>query len=75
MIVARPLSPAEDDLLTGNESAPLRFMLGDKPDVELKQVQAPANGWSHASLEAVVPPASVSWDAYLGQAWIGSSEV
>lgn len=77
-IVARPLNPAEPDLLVGHENQPLRVI--DDQGHCLAEVPAPAAGWSHDSLELAVADrcgqwAGLSWNAYLAEHWIGSSEV
>ncbi len=75
MIVARSMSPAEPDLLLGHEFTALRIL--DLDGVEQISYQPPLEGWSHSALECMdydsVSPDG--WDAYLGQQWIGSSEV
>ncbi|WP_299143618.1 hypothetical protein [uncultured Vibrio sp.] len=75
MIVARSLSPAEPDLIEGQALAPLRIVSLEGEDVV--QYLAPKGGWTHDALECVdyfsVSPDG--WDAYLGEQWIGSSEV
>ena len=73
MIISRPLNPREPDLLPGNETKPLRFLAPDGS--QLSEVQAPAGGWTHDGLEAAVQPDAEPWDAFLGDAWIGSSEL
>ncbi|MEZ9455893.1 hypothetical protein AB4586_19540 [Vibrio sp. 10N.222.49.E4] len=75
MIVARPLSPAEPDLMEGRTLDPLRIL--SLEGVEMVQYHAPKSGWTHDALECVdyfsVSPDG--WDAYLDEQWIGSSEV
>ncbi len=75
MIVARSLSPAEPDLMEGRTLDPLRIL--SLEGVEVVQYHAPKEGWTHDALECVdyfsVSPDG--WDAYLGEQWIGSSEV
>lgn len=74
MIVARPQSPGERDLLGGFEWAALKLV--DDDGGELARYPAPAAGWTHDALEALERdfPAAL-WDAYLDDQWIGSSEV
>ncbi|MEZ9360274.1 hypothetical protein AB4175_10365 [Vibrio cyclitrophicus] len=75
MIVARSLSPAEPDLMEGHALALLRVV--SLEGEEVVQYKAPKGGWTHDALECV-DYFSVSldgWDAYLGEQWIGSSEI
>lgn len=78
-IITRPTLPSEKDLLPGSEFKAL--VITELNDVELKRIEAPANGWTHFSLESVSfdEYAPDGWDAYLGSVssdnWIGSSEV
>lgn len=75
MIVSRSLDADEPDLLLGYEHCSLRIL--DLDGEEQVCYAAPKQGWTHESLESVdyhsVSPNG--WDAYLGQQWIGSSEV
>ncbi|MCW8336559.1 hypothetical protein [Vibrio paucivorans] len=75
MTVARSLSPAEPDLITGHTLALLRIV--SLEGEEVVQYNAPKGGWTSDVLECVdyfsVSPDG--WDAYLGEQWIGSSEV
>lgn len=75
MIVTRPIRPEEPDLLKGSEAAPLHFMSCGHKASEVKIVLPPDTGWTHEALEAVEPPHTGAWDAYLGDTWVGSSEV
>ena len=51
--------------------------LVNEQGVEVVQYHAPKGGWTHDALECVdyfsVSPDG--WDAYLGEQWIGSSEI
>lgn len=72
MIITRPISPAESDLLAGMNHKRLRFTSVD--DENIIEHPSPPTGWTHDLLEAVTPPAK-PWDAWLGHVWIGSSEI
>lgn len=75
MIVARPLSAKEPDLLLGREYDVLNIK--DLDGIPCISYSPPHQGWTHDALEGVdyysVSP--FGWDAYLGNEWIGSSEV
>jgi hypothetical protein len=75
MIVTRPKSKNEPNLLLGHEFTELTIKDGD--GVNVKTFEAPREGWTHDVLESLdiheVSP--YCWDAYLGEQWIGSSEV
>lgn len=73
MIVAKPIHPAEPDLLAGNENQDLRFM--STAGVELAKLAPPHGGWTHEALQAARHPIDDAWDAYLGAQWVGSSEL
>lgn len=76
MIIARPITLIEPDLLLGREFEALKFK--DAPDGHLLAlVPAPPGGWTHDALEQVSLPISANgtWDAYLGPEWVGSSEI
>lgn len=80
MIVVRPKSRREPDLLLGCEHNTLMFT--DLDGHIIQQHTPPGDGWSHQLLEDIagVLPEQVQrdgWDAYLGNKdnWIGSSEV
>jgi hypothetical protein len=75
MIVARPNTAKEPDLLTGHESEALRYVAMDGQ--ELATIPAPASGWTHDALERVRPaiPEGEAWDAFLGTQWVGRSEL
>jgi len=70
-LVARPVRSGERDLLHGNELQTLYFKTGGQV---LHCVPAPAGGWTHEALQSVAQPADC-WDAYLGDEWVGSSEI
>lgn len=70
-LVARPKTPMEHDLLQGNESLPLHFTHNGQV---LLSLPCPPQGWTHETLEAVSAPGAC-WDAFLGDQWIGSSEI
>ena len=72
MIIARPKN-GEPDLLSGNERCALRFVALNGR--ELVTLQPPQEGWTHDALDAVPWPMDSPWDAFLGNQWIGSSEV
>ena len=52
-------------------------LTGYNMDGELEiELNAPANGWTHAQIAAHITFNKLEcWDAYLGTTWIGSSEV
>ncbi|QPS78358.1 MULTISPECIES: hypothetical protein [Delftia] len=74
MIVARPESDAESDLLSGHEHCVFRFVTG-AGDHQLAAHQPPKAGWTHDALDAIVVPKAEPWDAFLGAQWVGSSEI
>ncbi|EJL6419995.1 TPA: hypothetical protein SLZ57_003506 [Vibrio cholerae] len=74
MIVTRPSNDQEPDLLVGFERQPL--VVKDLDGKDIHRVDAPDNGWTHDILERIdYYCISAQWDAYLGEQWIGSSEV
>lgn len=74
MIVVRPLHDTEPDLLVGYEHQAL--VIKDMDEKEIHRMDAPKDGWSHDKLETIdYDSISPEWDAYLGNQWIGSSEV
>lgn len=76
MIVTRPVTPTEPDLLVGAEHKTLHFIGILDGDV-LGKFDPPAEGWDHAALEraARVFEHRDPWNAILGDRWVGSSEV
>lgn len=75
MIVSRPNNQNEKDLLIGHEKEQLTIKSMDKKaDVV---IESDNNFWSHAALEVIDydKHCPFGWDAYLGNQWIGSSEV
>lgn len=77
MIVTRPQSQQEPDLLAGNEFAMLVFK--DSEGGIMYEYPPPATGWTHGRLEAVAAEvtqhARWAWEAWLNGRWVGSSEV
>ena len=79
-LVARPVSEREPDLLAGNENKPL--FLRNLTGSETFRID-PMPKWSHDSLDSIVSRSDLAEfvdrhfgaDAYLGDVWIGSSEV
>lgn len=75
MIISRTANETEKDLLIGFENEPLTIKcMDDKADVVIE----PANGfWTHEALELIDynKHSPFGWDAYLGDQWIGSSEI
>lgn len=74
--VARPTSAKEPDLLHGNEDKPL--IVKDLEKVEVMRFTPPDTGWTHDTIEATAIPEHVYFagcDFYLGDNWIGSTEV
>lgn len=66
--------PGEPDILTGIKLGVLeiRCLAG----TVLLKIEAPAQGWTHASLSAIQPvEAKEGADAWLSGQWIGSTEV
>lgn len=41
----------------------------------VRSIPAPAGGWTSESLLALELPFHHCWDAYLGDTWLGSSEI
>lgn len=74
MIVARPIKPFEADLLIGHEHCTLCFVTAPGGKI-LPASNPPQGGWTHDALEAVVPPTVEPWDAFLGNQWVGRSEI
>ncbi|MFT2793938.1 hypothetical protein ACMV5I_28555 [Serratia sp. T13T92] len=78
MIIARPLSSQEPDLLRGREKETLVITgLSGEP---LQTFPAPVENWTHDNLEALEMEVLQSafpegWEAHLAGEWIGSSEV
>lgn len=71
--------PSEGDdceLTDETQCMPLRLTgYNDDGEVEL-ELDAPANGWTHAQIAAhIIFNQLDCWDARLGDNWIGSSEV
>lgn len=77
MIVTRPVSPNEPDLLTGNENAALSVF--DLDHSALACFPPPVNGWSHKMLEELANDLNeyfpMGWVACFELDWIGSSEI
>lgn len=77
MIVTRPVTTKEPDLLINNEN--LELIITDLARSEIKRISPPLNGWTHALLESIVYDeiSADGWEAFLGDTncWIGSSEV
>ncbi|MFM0275589.1 hypothetical protein PQQ59_33715 [Paraburkholderia aspalathi] len=79
-LVAEAVRAGESDLLAGNERAP--FLLKDLSGAVLVKV-APQVVWTHAALFALVDSVEISEhvaqcggaDAYVGNVWIGGTEV
>ncbi|PYD36569.1 hypothetical protein [Serratia plymuthica] len=74
-IVAQPINAKEPDLLIGNENKPLKIQ--DLSGKVLNSITPDGRGWTHAQLLAINidSMAPEGWDAYLGDEWIGSSEI
>ncbi|NJI86992.1 hypothetical protein HCX89_21355 [Shewanella sp. Iso12] len=81
MIVVRKLSDKEPDILNGFEGH--KLVITGLNDNVLLIVGAPEKGWTVEKLEAMNAIANSiadssqesGWNAYLGDGWIGSSEV
>jgi hypothetical protein len=79
-LIARPTNTNEPDLLDGNERKPL--IVRDLAGTDRIEIPT-ATGWTHDALEqASTSPAVKAFianhggaDAYLGDVWIGSTEV
>lgn len=74
--VARPKSQQEPDLLIGNASK--GFIAKDMDGQIVVYMEAPEGGWTHDLLERLEVPSVIyqnGCDFFLGDAWIGSSEV
>ena len=74
-IITRPTSSNEIDLLLGHEFETLTIM--DLDGNSVLKVKAPFQGFEHRHLETFDYDyhAAYGWNAYLGEVWIGSSEV
>jgi len=70
-LVARANRTNECDLLQGYELQTLHFKSEGRI---LQSIPAPSQGWSHELIEGLSAP-GVCWDAYLGNQWIGGSEI
>ncbi|MFA1240858.1 hypothetical protein ACCC84_21355 [Serratia odorifera] len=75
MIVTRPTSSKEPDLLCGYETA--KLVVKDLSGANATEYATPEQGWTHASLEALDLCVAFpdGWDAFLGGEWVGSSEI
>jgi hypothetical protein len=75
MIVAKPITSKEPDLLAGNEHKTVTIK--DLSGTELASIKPVSTGWTHDKLLAIDidSMAPYGWDVYLGSEWIGSSEV
>ena len=75
MIISRPINYSEIDLLIGNEHQCL--IIKDLDGYITKEINAPKSGYTHELLEVIdyFIYSPNGWDAYLGNIWIGSSEV
>lgn len=78
MIVTRSLTANEPDLLIGNEA--VKLFIKDLSGDALAEYSAPVDGWTHDKLEALVRDTFFAaypdgWDAFLGECWVGSSEI
>ena len=74
--VARPKSQHEPDLLIGNASK--GFVAKDMDGQIVVYMEAPECGWTHDLLESLEVPSVIyqnGCDFFLGDNWIGSSEV
>lgn len=73
-IIVRP-QRNEPDILSGQEHLPLTIL--DLTDNVVVVIPAPSNGWNIEMLESVDcdEAAPFGWNAYLGDRWIGSSEL
>lgn len=75
MIITRTTNETENNLLIGFEKEQLRIVcMDDKEDILI----APLNGfWTHDALAEIDydDHSPFGWDAYLGEQWIGSSEI
>lgn len=76
MIVARPLTQLEPDLLVGLEHKQLVFV-GIFDGTLLARFDPPPDGWDYESLERVGHnfESRDPWNAILGGRWVGSSEI
>lgn len=76
MIVARPLTQQEPDLLVGFEHKQL-VLVGTFDGALLARFDPPPGGWDHDSLERVTEEFEHPdpWNAVLGDRWVGTSEL
>ncbi|MDI5833273.1 hypothetical protein OCF84_20895 (plasmid) [Shewanella xiamenensis] len=74
MIITRPLNKNEPDFFEEENLSSQVLTVKDTDGNIIEQIEPPAGGWSHDLLEAHIFKVPV-WDAYLGNIWVGSSEV
>lgn len=74
-IVAEPINENEPDLLIGNKNKTLTIQ--ELAGKVLASIRPDSTGWTHAQLLVIDidSMAPEGWDAYLGDEWIGSSEI
>ncbi|SGZ09442.1 hypothetical protein [Moritella viscosa] len=78
MYIGKPINEREVDLLLGREHESLIFK--DDEDCIINTFKSPRCGWSHALIERVYSYFGTNlyyccYDIYLGDKWVGSSEV
>lgn len=75
MIITRPINDSEPDLLIGFEQNDL--IIKDLDSNVVATITSNKNGWTHDALETFDfdSYSPFGWVAYLGEEWIGSSEV
>lgn len=76
--IARPINPNERCLVAGNESKPL--CIRDEDNQVLTTISAPSTGWDYITLETACSNIQglshdIAYCAYLGQQWVGSTEI
>jgi hypothetical protein len=78
MIVCRPLYDNAEDPLNGRTDAAIRIVDRFDETAEIKNVPAPAGGWTHNAVESEsytqVADVDRPWSAFLGDEWIGCSD-
>ena len=75
MIIARPINQNECDILIGHETKTL--IIKDLSDEIVKLIEPISGFWSYDSLESIDYDKYTphGWNAYLGDNFIGSSEI
>jgi hypothetical protein len=75
MIVTRPKNNREPDILSGFET--FKLIVKDLKGNRVAEIPPRGDHWTHDELESLdlFSYSPHGWEAYLGENWIGSSEV